>query len=217
MRTQPFSFDLFHSMPLVGILRGMPPARLHKVTELFQQAGLTTLEITMNSPAAPTMIASLRKNFPKLNIGAGTVRNLEELKTALDAGASYIVTPVLDEAVIHHCRKEKVSIFPGAFSPTEVYRAWQAGADMVKVFPAGRLGPTYLKDLLAPLDEVRIIAVGGVSLENMADFFNAGAQGVGLGSSLFPKNLTEEENWDDLSEHFHKYAEHYRSMLNAPQ
>jgi len=138
MRREPFSFDLFQSMPLVGILRGMPPSRLQKVADLFQQAGLTTLEITMNSPAAPTMIASLRDNFPDLNIGAGTVRNLEELKAALDAGASYIVTPVLDEALIHHCRKERIAIFPGAFSPTEVYRAWKAGADMVHLISRTR-------------------------------------------------------------------------------
>lgn len=215
MKNQPFSFDLFHRMPLIGILRGMLPARLQRVTELFQQAGFTTLEVTMNSPAATNVIAALRKNFPELNIGAGTVRNLKELKTALDAGASYIVTPVLDEAVIQHCRKEKIAIFPGAFSPTEIYRAWQAGADMVKVFPAGRLGPAYFRDLLAPLDEVQFIAVGGVKLENMADFLNAGAQGVGLGSSLFPKTMIGNENWDGLFEHFQEYADHYRSVVNA--
>lgn len=214
MKEQPFSDELFAQMPLVGILRGMPPARLRHLTDLYQQCGFTTLEITMNSPSAADMIAALRKDFPGLNIGAGTVRNLKELKIALDAGAAYIVTPVLDEAVIHHCKKAEKVIFPGAFSPTEVYRAWQAGADMVKLFPAGRLGPAYLKDILAPLDEVKLMAVGGVGLENMTDFLKAGARGLGLGSSLFPKATIEQEDWDTLAGHFQQFAETYRNYTD---
>lgn len=211
MKDQHFSQELFAQMPLVGILRGMPPARLQQVADLYQQCGFTTLEVTMNSPGAVDIIRSLAQQFPQLNVGAGTVCNLKDLQKAQEAGASFIVTPILDESVIEACNKVELPVFPGAFSPSEIYRAWNAGADMVKVFPAGRLGASYLKDVLGPLNHVKLMAVGGVGLENMTDFLKAGAQGLGLGSSLFPKAIIEREDWDSLTQHFKQFVATYQA------
>lgn len=211
MTQKPFSHARFKEMPLIGILRKMPADSLYKLADIYQNSGLTTLEITMNSPGAVEMIYALAKKFPNLNIGAGTVCNLKDLSKAQDGGASFIVTPVLDETVIKACKQASLPVFPGAFSPTEIYRAWQAGADMVKVFPAGRLGAAYLKDVSGPLDQVKLLAVGGVGLENMTEFLKAGAQGLGLGSSLFPKELIEQEKWKSLEAHFQAFVEKYQS------
>jgi len=207
-----FSLDIFQQMPLIGILRKMPPRPMHRMVKIFQSSGLTTLEVTMNSPGAAAMIQKLSHDFPGLNIGAGTVCNLNQLREAQQAGASFIVTPILDEEVIATCQEEGLAVFPGAFSPTEIYRTWQAGASMVKLFPAGRLGPSYLQDVLGPLDQIKLIAVGGVGLNNMHDFLQAGAAGLGLGSSLFPKQMIEEESWNSLEQHFQAFVKKYRAF-----
>ena len=211
MSTPAFSFQSFEQMPLIGILRKMPLPSLLKMTEIYARSGFTTLEVTMNSPGASEMIQMLAEKFPQLNVGAGTVCTLEDLEAALQAGASFIVTPILDEGVIAAAKASGAIVFPGAFTPTEVYRAWQAGADMVKLFPAGRLGPSYLKDLLAPLDQLKLIPVGGISLDNFTEFLHAGASGLGLGSQLFPRELIEQGRWDKLEQHFQAFSDKYQA------
>jgi 2-dehydro-3-deoxyphosphogluconate aldolase/(4S)-4-hydroxy-2-oxoglutarate aldolase len=166
----------------------------------YAEAGLTTLEVTMNSDEALTTITRLVQDFDeKLNIGAGTVCTLEDLDKALAAGAQFIVTPILQEEVIKACVQQQIPVFPGAYSPTEIYKAWHLGATMVKVFPATKLGASFIKEVLAPMDYLKLLPTGGVSLDNFKDFFVAGAAGVGMGSQLFPKKLIEEGDWEELS------------------
>lgn len=212
--SKPFSWDQFNAMPIVGILRKLPSYKLENIVHLYQKSGLTTLEITMNTPGATEMIRQLNETYPMLNIGAGTVCTLKELDAALTAGASFIVTPILDENLIAECKKGKVPIFPGAFTPSEIYRAWSAGAEMVKLFPAGLLGPRYIKDVLAPLDKVKLIPVGGVDLQNFTDFLQAGASGLGLGSQLFLKEAIEKDDWEQLEKHFQAFVEKYVNYKN---
>ncbi|MEJ7768969.1 MAG: bifunctional 4-hydroxy-2-oxoglutarate aldolase/2-dehydro-3-deoxy-phosphogluconate aldolase [Chitinophagaceae bacterium] len=210
--SKPFSWEAFYNIPLVGILRNVPLAKTKKLAGLYESCGLTTLEITMNSDKAAETISYLAEKFSgTLNIGAGTVCTMAELDLALTAGASFIVTPILDETVIKACVAKKVPIFPGAFTPTEIFRAWSLGADMVKVFPATRLGSSYIKDILAPLPQLKLLPTGGVTLENFTDFLQAGAKGLGVGSTLFPPSLIEQDNWTELTELFSLFVSRFNN------
>lgn len=207
---KPFSFASLEDMPIIGILRKLPAAQLEKVVQLYQECGLSTLEITMNTQGASEMIRQLSDSFPQLNIGAGTVCKMSELEEAIDAGASFIVTPITDEKLISACKVSGLPVFPGAFTPTEIYRAHEAGADMVKLFPAGLLGPKYIKDVQAPLDQIRLVPVGGVDLQNFCDFLQAGASAVGLGSQLFLKDAIAQQDWERLKNHFAAFVNKFR-------
>ncbi|EON76734.1 4-hydroxy-2-oxoglutarate aldolase / 2-dehydro-3-deoxyphosphogluconate aldolase [Lunatimonas lonarensis] len=208
-----FSWEAFNKMPLVGILRNMPTESLEEIAKCMIKAGISTMEITFNSPGA---LASIRKMVDtygdRLNIGAGTVCNLNEMHQALDAGAQFIVMPISDDDVVNYCVIHKIPVFPGAYTPTEIYRAWQMGATMVKVFPAGTLGPTYIKDVLAPLNEIKLMPTGGVTLENLGDYFKAGASGVGLGTGLTPKNLVLEKDWKGLEKLMSNFVRMYNKV-----
>lgn len=211
---RPFSPQLFEQMPLVGILRGFPAAKMNRMAEVYAKAGLTTLEITMNTPGATDTIADLIAAVDgKLNIGAGTVCNMEDLEKALAAGAQFIVAPIMDEEVIRQCVSLNVPVFPGAYTPTEIYKAWSLGATMVKVFPAGKLGPDYIKEVLAPLNQIQLLPTGGISLDNMEAFIKAGAKGFGIGSALVPKQLVENEEWEALSQHFNEFVTRYKNLF----
>ncbi len=207
MELQTFSWSLFDRMPVVGILRNIHPDTVYRLVPAYQAAGLTTLEITMNTPGAASIIETLSRQYNgRLNIGAGTVRNTSDLEAALKAGAGFIVTPVLDEQVIKECVKLGIPVFPGAYTPTEIYRAWHLGAPVVKVFPATSLGAGYFKDVLAPLNDIKLMPTGGVSLDTIPGFHKAGAVAYGIGGPLFDKELIRKEDWEGLERHFRKFS-----------
>lgn len=197
----PFSWNLYHEAPVVGILRGQSIDTIRQIAQVCLEAGFYTLEVTMNTEGATKIIAALRNEFPKINVGAGTVCTLADLHNAIEAGSQFIVTPILDVEVVKSSVLRSVPIFPGAFSPTEVYKAWSLGASAVKIFPATQLGVQYIKDISAPLNEIKLLPTGGISLDNIKSFFEAGAMGVGMGSSLFNKKLIQEENFEGLKNH----------------
>ena len=208
MNEHPFSWALFQKAPIVGIIRAISTDDVTQLLPLYREAGLTTLEITMNTPEAEALIHHARDYYgDSLNIGAGTVCTTADLTKALAAGAQFIVTPIINKSVIHSCVGQGIPIFPGAFTPTEIYEAWSLGATMVKVFPATSLGPGYMKDVKAPLDQVKLLPTGGVTLDNMAEFIRAGADGVGIGSQLFDKALIQAKNWAGLKAHFGKFVQ----------
>jgi len=207
MSKSTFSWELFRKVPIVGIVRNVSLEDLIQILPIFREAGLTTIEITMNTPGAEEMIAyALEKESEGLNIGAGTVCTKEDLSLALDAGAQFIVTPIINKKVIKSCGKKGIPVFPGAFTPTEIYNAWTLGADMVKIYPATSLGPEYIKDLKAPMNQLKLLPTGGVSLDNMSDFIKAGANGLGIGGQLFDKKLIQEKNWEGLKTHFQQFV-----------
>ncbi|WP_149244035.1 bifunctional 4-hydroxy-2-oxoglutarate aldolase/2-dehydro-3-deoxy-phosphogluconate aldolase [Dyadobacter sp. 32] len=202
-----FEWSLFSKAPIVGIVRNLTMEEVLAVLPVFREAGLTTVEITMNTPDAGNIIRqALTQEGRGLNIGAGTVCNKDDLEMALDSGAQFIVTPVLSKKVIKSCVKKGVPIFPGAYTPTEIYKAWTLGAAMVKIYPATSLGPQYIKDLKAPMSQLKLLPTGGVGLENMADFLLAGADGLGIGGQLFDKQLIQNRDWDGLYQHFKKFV-----------
>ncbi|MDT0551862.1 bifunctional 4-hydroxy-2-oxoglutarate aldolase/2-dehydro-3-deoxy-phosphogluconate aldolase [Urechidicola vernalis] len=204
--TAVFNQNLFDQMPVIGILRNASLESIEKILPYYKKAGFTNLEITMNSKNVETIIQKLSSENSDMNIGAGTVCSLDDLKRALNAGATFIVTPILNTEVINYCRTHQIPVFPGAFSPTEIYNATNLGATAVKVFPATQLGVSYIKDILAPLNNAKLLPTGGVSKQNIAAFLNAGAIGVGMGGSLFDKKLIESENFDQLFQHFKEIA-----------
>jgi 2-dehydro-3-deoxyphosphogluconate aldolase/(4S)-4-hydroxy-2-oxoglutarate aldolase len=197
-----FSWDAFNEAPIVGIVRGLPFDVVVNIAKSYLDSGLSTIEITMNTPNAANIITTLTKQFPNLNVGAGTVCNIEDLQKALSAGSQFIVTPIIDEDVIKTCVGKDIPIFPGGYSPTEIYRAFQLGASAVKVFPATQLGPQYIKDILAPLNHLKLLPTGGVTVDNIKSFFEAGSTGVGMGSSLLDKKLIKNKDYKGLAEHF---------------
>lgn len=208
MSEHTFSWELFNQAPLVGIIRNVSPEDVKRILPIYREAGLTTVEITMNTPGATDMIRyALENEHYGLNIGAGTVCTKDDLDAALEAGAQFIVTPVLSKKVIKSCVKKGIPVFPGAYTPTEIFNAWSLGASMVKIYPATALGPGYIKDLKAPMNQLKLLPTGGVSLENMEAFLKAGANGLGIGGQLFDKKLIQDKDWDGLKAHFLQFAQ----------
>ena len=208
-----FSQELFKKAPIVGIIRNLSLEDVKQILPIYREAGLTTIEITMNTPGAEEMIRyALENESEGLNIGAGTVCTKEDLENALDAGAQFIVTPVINKKIIKHCAKKGVPIFPGGFTPTELYNAWSYGATMVKIYPATSLGPDYIKDLKAPLNKLKVLPTGGINLENMDQFLKAGADGLGIGSQLFDKKMIQEKDWAGLKAFFGQFAEKLKAF-----
>ena len=207
MSKEKFSWARFSKVPIVGIVRNLNLEQIKAILPIYIESGLTTIEITMNTPSAVEIIKYCIGQYNhQLNIGAGTVCNLKDLNVALSAGSQFIVTPILDKKVIRKCLEKGVPIFPGAYTPTEIYRAWKWGASIVKVYPATSLGPKYIKDLKAPLNQIKVLPTGGINLNNLADFMQQSADGLGIGGQLFDNELIEKEDWVGLKEHFRKYV-----------
>jgi 2-dehydro-3-deoxyphosphogluconate aldolase/(4S)-4-hydroxy-2-oxoglutarate aldolase len=210
-----FSWPAFEKIPLIGIMRNIPIDKTALLASHFLQSGLTTLEVTMNSAGAQEIITQLSVEFGEsLNIGAGTVLTLADLEKALSAGATFIVTPILNDEVIKSCVAAGIPVFPGAFTPTEIYKAWAMGASMVKVFPATKLGPDYIKEVLAPLNSIKLVPTGGITINNFLDFLKAGATGLGMGSQLFNTEMIKNNRWDELDNLFSEFVAKYKAVYN---
>jgi 2-dehydro-3-deoxyphosphogluconate aldolase / (4S)-4-hydroxy-2-oxoglutarate aldolase len=199
-------------IPVIGILRGVEGDFFGEVMQISFAAGLTAMEVTMNTPGAEEIVKEYRPAVPSGKLlGMGTIRNLEEAKRAVGAGAMFLVTPNLDLGVIEYAKAEGIPIVAGALTPTEVYAAWSAGADLIKVFPCGAMGgPRYLKDLLGPFDHLRLVAVGGVSLANLQEYFEAGVAAVGVSTSLFGAKALREKNLEQIGHNVKNFIEHCR-------
>jgi 2-dehydro-3-deoxyphosphogluconate aldolase/(4S)-4-hydroxy-2-oxoglutarate aldolase len=178
----------FKKKPLMGIVRGVEKKELKPLLATVITAGLTTLEITVNTKDAPRRIAeAIGYAAGRLTIGAGTVLGMKDLREVLAAGATFIVMPTLVADVVRFCVKKNIPVFPGALTPQEIYTAAKAGATMVKVFPAKCFGPEYFKEIRGPLDTVALMACAGVTPRNMREYFSCGADAVAVGSSVFKK------------------------------
>ena len=185
----------------IAVIRSSEKELAWEMASSVAAGGIQFIEITWNTHKAAELIAELRSEFPSFSIGTGTLLNLEQLQQAIDCGAQFLFTPHTDVAMIKTAVEAGVPIVPGAFSPTEIVTAWQAGATCVKVFPISALGgATYLKSLQGPLGHIPLIPTGGVTLENAKVFIDAGAIAVGLAGDLFPKHLVENRDWRAIVE-----------------
>jgi 2-dehydro-3-deoxyphosphogluconate aldolase/(4S)-4-hydroxy-2-oxoglutarate aldolase len=170
---------------VVAVIRMQEPEKLGAVIAALIEGGVRALELTMTVPRAIEMIAELAPTLPDgFLIGAGTVLDAETACRAIEAGAQFVVGPVFRPEVIAECHRHDVAALPGCFTPTEILSAWDAGADIVKVFPATSLGPKFLKDLRGPLPHVKLMPTGGVTLDNAGEWIRAGAVAVGIGTAL---------------------------------
>ncbi len=193
--------SLIRQTGIVAIVRGVKLEDLAGLVEALKSSGIKAIEITMNTPAALEMLERLSSRAgADVAIGAGTVLDSESARSAILAGARFLVTPSLNATMIETCHRYGVPVIPGAFTPTEVLAAWELGAALVKVFPAGRLGPGYIRDLRGPFPQVEMMAVGGVTLGNAADFIRAGCSALGVGSDLVDRQLVAERRFDLLAQ-----------------
>ncbi len=166
------------------------------------QGGMQLIEIAWNSGQAVTLVSDLRSELPTCHIGVGTILTVTQLRQAIAAGAQFCFTPHVDLALIRAAQEAGVPIIPGALSPTEMVRAWQAGASSVKVFPVQAMGGYgYIRSLQGPLGQIPLIPTGGVTLENAGEYIAAGAIAVGLSSNLFPRHALETGNWSEITQH----------------
>jgi 2-dehydro-3-deoxyphosphogluconate aldolase/(4S)-4-hydroxy-2-oxoglutarate aldolase len=176
---------------LIAIIRGHQAEHLDAALDILAEAGLRSLEITLNTPGALDALRRARGRFgADIALGAGTVRGVDAARSALDAGAGYLVSPHIDPAIGEVAKAAGVAWLPGALTPTEIVAAWTAGADAVKLFPARIGGPRYLRDLREPLDDIPIVPTGGITAESIADWFAAGAAAVGAGGPLMGDALS---------------------------
>lgn len=194
-------------VPAIGILRGVEADFFERIMHASFDAGLSAIELTINTQNAENIIQKCRGSVPpdKL-LGMGTIRNLNEAKRAADAGAMFFVTPNVDLDVIAYAVKKDIPVIAGALTPTEIYNAWSEGATMIKVFPCGAFGPQYFKDLAGPFEDIPLVAVGGVNTDNLKDYFNAGAKAVGVSSSLFGKEAFNQQKIDQIAENVNKFV-----------
>jgi 2-dehydro-3-deoxyphosphogluconate aldolase/(4S)-4-hydroxy-2-oxoglutarate aldolase len=202
------NIEKFKKDPILGILRGITSDDLDPLIETICSSGLKTIEITMNTPDAAALIQKtikIAKN--RLTIGAGTVTDMSTYNNALQAGATFVVMPVLIKEVIKKCVKDRIPVFPGALTPQEIFNAWHAGATMVKVFPSGFFGPAYMKEIKAPFKDIKLLACGGVTADNMNDFFLNGASAISFGASVFKKEWLAQGKFSSIAAAIKKFTD----------
>jgi len=201
---------------IVAIIRGIPEDKGDATAQALYEGGIVFLEVTLNTDGALDMISRFRERYEgRMRIGAGTVLDLEQAKEAAAAGAEYIISPNLDEEVVRYGVERGLDVWPGTMTPTEIVRAYKAGASAVKVFPMGSLGVNYLKEIRAPLNHIPMIATGGVNLQNIRTVLDAGAVAVGLGGNLVDKKLVAEGKFDELRKLARSYADEVKGIDRA--
>ena len=193
---------------VIAILRAKSSDQLLRAAEAIRSGGVRAIEVTMNTPGALGVIEQAVKQFgDEIAFGAGTVLDPEGARAAIQSGAQFVVSPGIKLSVIELCRLHSIPVLPGAYTPTEILTAWEAGADLVKVFPASVGGSGFIKDLRAPLSHIELVPVGGVNLENTADFIRAGSAAVGVGSELIDPKLLESQDWSELARRAKRFIE----------
>jgi len=201
------------SIGLVPVLRAESVDKALALAEAIAAGGVTVLEITMTVPGAIQVMRKLAETRPDILIGAGTVLDPETARMCILEGAQFVVSPALNLATIDMCHRYSIAALPGALTPTEIVTAWQAGADVVKVFPANSMGgASYLKSIKAPLPQVELIPTGGVSLGTAEDFLKAGAFALGVGADLVDHKAMTEGRAHTITETARKYLEIVRKF-----
>jgi 2-dehydro-3-deoxyphosphogluconate aldolase/(4S)-4-hydroxy-2-oxoglutarate aldolase len=194
---------------VIPVVRATTADEAMRVIDAIREGGISVLEITMTVPGAIKLIEEVAKRYgTDALVGAGTVLDPETAEACVSSGAQFVVSPALNVETIAFCRRVGIAVMPGALTPTEVVQAWNAGADFVKVFPAGAVGgPSYLKALKAPLPQIELVPTGGVSLKTAADFIRAGAAALGVGTDLVDINAIRDGQGALITERAKQFVE----------
>ena len=186
---------------VVAVIRVRDAGTVGRLAEALIAGGITALEVTMTVPGAVQVIERLAADMPGgVMVGAGTVLDVETMRQVVAAGARFVVSPIYVPALVDLGAPLGVTVVPGCYTPTEIHAASERGAEMVKIFPAGSLGPSFIKDLLAPLPGLRVMPTGGVTIANAADWIRAGAVAVGIGSALVDGESLRQGRFDDITD-----------------
>jgi len=200
--------DIIRNTGVVAIMRTRSSEQLLRAADAIREGGVCAIEVTMTTPGALSVIEQAASRYDQdVLFGAGTVLDAESARAAILAGAQFIVAPTLNHDLITLCRRYSVPVMPGAYTPTEALTAWECGADMVKIFPAGVGGPGFIKALKAPLPQIDLVPVGGVTLDNTAEFIRVGAAAVGVGSALINQKLLESKDFATLTDRARRLVE----------
>ncbi len=206
MRTE--LLEQIYESGIVAIMRAKSSDQLLSAAEAILAGGVNSIEVTMTTPGALAVVEQAVNRFgDKVLFGVGSVLDAETARAAILSGAQFVVCPTLNIKTIEICHRYSVPVVPGAYTPTEILTAWEAGASWVKVFPASAGGPAYIKAVKAPLPQVRLSAVGGVNLENTADFIRAGCDIVGVGGELVNQKLLDQKDFAAISELARRFRE----------
>jgi 2-dehydro-3-deoxyphosphogluconate aldolase/(4S)-4-hydroxy-2-oxoglutarate aldolase len=198
--TKSEKLDLIRQTGIIAIMRSQGSDQLIAAADAIQAGGVRAIEVTMNTPGALRVIEEASKRYgEEVLFGAGTVLDAETARAAILAGADFVVSPGLNLDMLAMCNRYSIPLIPGCYTPTEMLKAWEAGADMVKLFPASVGGPSLIKAIRAPLPQLEIVPVGGVNLDTAADFIRNGAAALGVGSDLVSQKLLDERNIEELT------------------
>jgi 2-dehydro-3-deoxyphosphogluconate aldolase/(4S)-4-hydroxy-2-oxoglutarate aldolase len=200
---------------IVAIIRANSANELIDTAAAIHAGGVDVIEVTMTTPNALKVISDVSSTYgDAVLVGAGSVLDAETARAVMLAGAEFIVSPVTKADVIEICNRYGKVVIPGAFTPTEILMAWEAGADYVKVFPSSGVGASYIKDVKAPLPHIPLVPTGGINIENAGEFITAGATALGVGSALVNNQLIEAGDFESLTERAKKlYAEVQRARF----
>jgi 2-dehydro-3-deoxyphosphogluconate aldolase / (4S)-4-hydroxy-2-oxoglutarate aldolase len=206
------------ALGVVAVIRLKDPAKLRAVVDALADGGVRALEVTMTVPRAVELIGELAPRLPDgFLLGAGTVTDAATARAVVEAGASFVVSPVFRPDVVAACHERDVPSMPGCMTPTEIFAAHQCGADIVKVFPATALGPQFIRDVRAPLPQVKLMPTGGVTLDNAGDWIRAGAAAVGVGSALVDAKAVEEGRFDAIAANARRVVANVAAARGTPR
>jgi 2-dehydro-3-deoxyphosphogluconate aldolase / (4S)-4-hydroxy-2-oxoglutarate aldolase len=192
--------DLIRETGIIAILRAKSSEHLIAAADAIKAGGVSVIEVTMTTPGALGLIEAAKARYGEdVLFGAGSVLDPETARAAIRAGADFVVAPTLNLEMVALCNRYCIPVMPGCFTPTEALTAWEAGADMIKLFPASVGGADFIKAILSPLPHLEIVPVGGVNLDTAADFIRKGAAALGIGSSLVHQKLLDTNGFDELT------------------
>jgi len=183
---------------IIAIIRAQEAQSLTEAVTALREGGINCIEVTMTTPGALKLLEEVSGKVEGVLFGAGTVLDPETARLCILNGAQFLVTPSLNFPVMEMAHRYDIPIIPGALTPTEILSAWEKGADVVKVFPAGSLGPGYIKELKGPFPQIKLCPTGGVNLDNLSAFLKAGASCVGVGGALVKNEFIREKKWEEL-------------------
>lgn len=205
------NFEALTAGGVIPVVRGSRAESIINLARALKAGGISTIEVTAETPGVMEVIKKVSLELgDEILVGAGTVLDGETARLAILAGAKFIVSPSLHPDVITICKRYGKIVIPGAMTPTEIVRAYELGADLVKVFPAGVLGPRYIKDVRGPLGHIPLMCTGGIDLHNAAEFIRAGCAAIGVGGALVSRKVVEEGDWTSITAKARRFVETVR-------